>query len=75
MRGRVLADVHACQVKLGERSGTFDRKAHTGGYIREPETELIQQPRRKGVGIGNQQAAVMYAVHVVRQEVGWRNLP
>src|SRR5271155_2741161 len=68
VRGGVLADVYAGQVELRERVCALDGEADAGDDIREAEAEFVQQPRCEGPCMRNQQAAIMHAVGVIRQQ-------
>jgi hypothetical protein len=64
----MLADVYAGQIELRERVCAFDGKANAGGHIGETETELIQEARREHPRMRDQQAAIVHAVGVIRQQ-------
>src|ERR1700685_2333366 len=68
MRERMLADVHAFETQLLECVRALDGEIDAGGDIGEAVTKLVQQPRADGVGVGNEQAAVVNAVDIIRQE-------
>ena len=68
MSERMLADVHAFEAQLLECARAWNGEIDAGGDIGEAVTKLVQQPRADGVGVGNEQAAVVNAVNIIRQE-------
>ena len=68
MRERMLADVHAFEPQLLECGRAWNGEIDAGGDIGEAVTKLVQQLRADGVGVGNEQAAVVNAVDIIGQE-------
>src|ERR1700721_895505 len=68
MRRWMLADIDAIQVQVLQCCSALNRKIDLSEHIREAESQFIQQPRRNCVCMGNQQAAVVNQVRVVRTQ-------
>ncbi len=65
---RMLADIHSLQIELLQSARARDRETDARRHIRKAEPELVQQLRRNRVRVRHQQAAVVNAVAIVRQQ-------
>src|SRR5271156_90824 len=68
VREWMLADVHVLEPKLLQRTCAFDGEVDAGCDIGEAITEFVQHVLANGVGVRNQQTAVVNAVDVVGQK-------
>ena len=66
--GGVLADVYTSEIQLLQCGRAGNREIHASDGIRESEAKFIQQPRCDRVGVRNEQAAIVDAVHIIRQK-------